>query len=68
MTKENLINQSILASAKKEFLAYGYEKASLRQICKQANVTTGALYKRYKCGTLILLSETEMMKKLQKEG
>ncbi|MDO4667677.1 MAG: TetR/AcrR family transcriptional regulator [Streptococcus sp.] len=48
MTKENLINQSILASAKKEFLAYGYEKASLRQICKQANVTTGALYKRYK--------------------
>ncbi len=38
-TKENL-----LESAKNEFLEYGYHQASLRRICKKANVTTGALY------------------------
>ena len=32
---------------KKEFLTYGYAAASLRRICKNAGVTTGALYKRY---------------------
>lgn len=34
----------LLESAKKEFLEYGYEKASLRKICADAGVTTGALY------------------------
>ena len=34
----------LLASAKKEFLSVGYEKASLRRICKNAEVSTGALY------------------------
>ena len=38
-TKERL-----LESAKKEFLEKGYMKASLRTICKNAGVTTGALY------------------------
>lgn len=38
----------ILESAKKEFLEKGFEKASLKEICIGANVTTGALYKRYK--------------------
>lgn len=38
-TKENL-----LCSAKKEFLRCGFEKASLRTICKNAGLTTGALY------------------------
>ena len=38
-TKEKLIE-----IAKKEFLAKGYEKASLRKICADANVTTGAMY------------------------
>lgn len=37
----------ILESAKKEFLANGFEKASLKEICDRAGVTTGALYKRY---------------------
>ncbi len=33
-----------LDSAKREFLEKGYMKASLRTICKNAGVTTGALY------------------------
>jgi AcrR family transcriptional regulator len=42
------IDPRILESAKKEFLAHGFEKASLKAICEDAEVTTGALYKRYK--------------------
>lgn len=34
----------ILTAGKKEFLTYGYEKASLRRIAKEASVTTGAIY------------------------
>ena len=33
-----------LASAKSEFLEKGYAKASLRKICANAGMTTGALY------------------------
>ena len=42
------IDPRILESAKKEFLTHGFEKASLKAICEDADVTTGALYKRYK--------------------
>jgi len=42
------IDPRILDSAKKEFLMCGYEKASLKVICENAQITTGALYKRYK--------------------
>lgn len=42
------IDPRILKSAREEFLAFGFEKASLKSICEQAEVTTGALYKRYK--------------------
>lgn len=38
----------ILRSAKKEFLEKGFIKASLKEICAGAQVTTGALYKRYR--------------------
>jgi len=34
----------IIKSAEKEFAELGYEKASLRHICANAGVTTGALY------------------------
>lgn len=37
----------ILESARREFLIYGYEKASTNVICKNAGVTWGALAKRY---------------------
>jgi len=42
------IDPRILESAKREFLAHGFERASLKRICEDAEVTTGALYKRYK--------------------
>lgn len=41
------IDPRILECAKQEFLSCGYEKASTVTICKNAGVTTGALYKRY---------------------
>ena len=34
----------LMESGKKEFLEKGYMKASLRKICADAGVTTGALY------------------------
>ena len=34
----------LIESAKKEFISKGYNKASLRSICANAGVTTGALY------------------------
>lgn len=48
----NVMNQNdrenskelIIRAGKKEFLKYGYKGASLRNICKQAGVTTGAFY------------------------
>ena len=36
--------EKLLLSARKEFGEKGYMKASLRNICKEAGVTTGALY------------------------
>lgn len=48
MAKPNhSLDPLILESARQEFLANGFEKASLKEICTKANVTTGALYKRY---------------------
>lgn len=36
--------EKLLASAKAEFMEKGYTKASLRKICANAGLTTGALY------------------------
>lgn len=44
---DKTIERRILNAAKEEFLEKGYMKASLRQICADAGVTTGALYNRY---------------------
>lgn len=41
---EKETKRRLLESAKKEFLEKGYLQASLRSICKNAGVTTGALY------------------------
>ena len=38
---------ALLKSGKQEFLARGYSKASLRTICANANVTTGAFYANF---------------------
>lgn len=44
MKNDKETRQKLLVSAKKEFMEKGYMKASLRNICKDAGVTTGALY------------------------
>ena len=38
------VREALLESAKQEFMDCGFEKASLRSICKRAGVTTGAFY------------------------
>ena len=42
------IDPKIIKFGKEEFLNKGFEKASIRNICRNANVTTGAFYTRYK--------------------
>lgn len=44
MKEENVTRQKLLVSAKEEFMEKGFMKSSLRNICKKAGVTTGALY------------------------
>lgn len=41
---DNETKQKLLVSANLEFMEKGYMRASLRNICKNAGVTTGALY------------------------
>lgn len=43
MTEQDT-RQKLIAAAKNEFLTNGYKGASLRRICANAGVTTGALY------------------------
>lgn len=42
------IDPRLLASAKAKFMKHGYLKAELKTICENAEITTGAVYKRYK--------------------
>lgn len=44
MKEDRQTRENLLKSAKKEFLEKGYNASSLRSICKNAGVTTGALY------------------------
>lgn len=49
-TKRNyeMTNQILLTAAQQAFLANGFKDAKLRDICRQANLTTGAFYKHFK--------------------
>lgn len=40
-------HENLLVCAKKHFLDYGYERASIREICKDAHVTNGAFYNHF---------------------
>lgn len=42
------IDPRLLTSAQAEFMKHGYLKAELKTICENADITTGAVYKRYK--------------------
>ena len=44
MDKDKQTRKKLIDSAKKEFIEKGYMKASLRNICKDAGLTTGAMY------------------------
>ncbi len=44
MAHDKETREKLLESAKAEFMEKGYNKASLRSICANAGVTTGALY------------------------
>ena len=44
MKQDKETKNKLLISAREEFIEKGYLKASLRNICKNAGVTTGALY------------------------
>ncbi len=44
MDKDKQTRKKLIESAKKEFIEKGYMKASLRNICKDAGLTTGAMY------------------------
>ena len=48
MPINNESREKLIECAKKEFLEKGYEKASLRSICTQAGLTTGAVYFLFK--------------------
>ena len=41
------IRLALLKSGKQQFLAHGFDRASLRVICRNANVTTGAFYSHF---------------------
>lgn len=41
------IRELLLNSGKDQFLVYGFEKASVRTICKKAGLTTGAFYNHF---------------------
>ena len=40
-------HENLLICAKNHFLKFGFERASIREICKDANVTNGAFYNHF---------------------
>ena len=45
--KDHALDGRIIEAATAEFLAHGFQKASLHKIAERAGITTGALYTRY---------------------
>ncbi len=48
IVKDFSIRNALLESGKKEFLKHGFKGASLRNICKNAGLTTGAFYTHFR--------------------
>lgn len=46
--RDHSLDDGIIKAAYEEFLEHGFAKASLHKIAEKANVTTGAIYTRYK--------------------
>ncbi|MFI3174743.1 MAG: TetR/AcrR family transcriptional regulator [Bacillota bacterium] len=61
-TKTKGLSEKLIVAARSEFLEKGYELASLRTIAQNAEMTTGAIYRRYADKEALfdaLVSETE---------
>lgn len=61
-TKSKGLSEKLLQAARAEFLEKGYNSASLRTIAQNAEMTTGAIYRRYPDKEALfdaLVSETE---------
>lgn len=56
---KDISRNAILRSAKKFFLENGFEKASMRAIAKEANLTVGALYKYFPSKSALFEALTE---------
>lgn len=78
MKDDRETKEKLLASAEHEFMEKGYQGASLRNICKNAGVTTGALYFFFKdkddifaslvapvLGSIRMMMEAHMQQELQ---
>lgn len=60
MSNEDAVTlQNILNAGKKEFLEKGFKSASLRNIVKEAGVTTGAFYGYFSCKEALFASIVE---------
>ena len=46
--RDHSLDDGIIRAAYEEFLAHGFQNASLHKIAEKAGVTTGAIYTRYK--------------------
>ncbi len=63
--KNHALDCLIIEKSREEFLEYGYQKGSLHRICKNAGVTTGAVYTRYNGKDEIFRSLVEALRKEQ---
>ena len=64
-------HENLLFCAQKHFLEYGFERASIREICKDAHVTNGAFYNHFDdkealFGALYLAGKTQRLNALFK--
>ena len=57
--KDHTLDPLITQAAREEFLAHGFQKASLHKIADRAGITTGALYTRYKNKDALFFSLVE---------
>lgn len=55
-SRDHSLDERIVRAAYTEFLAQGFQKASLHKIAEKAGVTTGAIYTRYKNKDALFMS------------
>ena len=66
--KDHSLDDGIIRAAYDEFLACGFEKASLHKIAEKANVTTGAIYTRYKNKDALFVRSLQTILRINLDG